>query len=209
VFLAIAYEVNSRSYLVRDGYYTFGPHAFRNAFHYIVALYVGKRTLFDYALIAAAFGAVLLRGSLRMRFFAIWILVTLLPVLFFTWGIASRYLYVPAAGFALLLAELLIAAEREAARWMPARAVRAATTFVALALVVRFALFAQEGVEGFRERTEPYVQLAEAITESQPNLPSDRIVAVDRKIVEAVPALYRDPAAETVLCSRDIRLVAR
>lgn len=209
LFLVAAYVVNSRSYLVRDGYYAFGSHAFLNALHYIVALYVGKRSLIDYVLIAATIGAVLLRGTFRMRFFIVWILVTLLPVLFFTWGIASRYLYVPAAGFALLLADLLMASEGFLARWVPARAVRTSTAVVSLALAVRFGVFAQKGAEDFRERTQPYVRLAAAFVASDADASPDRTVYVDRQIAEAVPALYLQPAAETVFCARDVQVTIR
>lgn len=125
-FLVVAYVVNSRSCLVRDEYYAFGPHAFRNALHYLVALYVGKRSVVDYVLVVAGIGAVLVRGTHRMHFWVVWIGVTLLPCLFFTWGIASRYLYVPAAGFALLLADLLCAFTTAAAatRRLPLGALR-------------------------------------------------------------------------------------
>lgn len=208
-FLGIAYVVNSRSYLVREGYYAFGSHAFLNALHYIVALYVGKRTVLTYILIAAAIAAVLLRGTMRMRFFLLWILVTVLPVLFFTWGIASRYLYVPAAGFALFLAEVLTVCEARAARWAPPRVVRPLVTVVAIALAVRFGIFAQKGVDGFRERTRPYERLVSAITTSNTRVSADRSVYVDPQAVENVPALYWDPAAEEAFCTADVRLVVR
>jgi hypothetical protein len=208
-FLAVAYIVNSRSYLVQEGYYAVGAHAFTNAFYYIVALYVGERTAFSYILIAAAIGAIAWRGTLRMRFFLAWILVTLLPVLFFTWGIASRYLYVPAAGFALLLSDLLLTAEARAVRRLPPRPVRAATAILAIALAVRFAAFAQDRARGFRERTRPYERLVAAIAASNTTLAADRSVFVAAEAVENVPDLYRNPAAEEALCTPDVRLIVR
>jgi hypothetical protein len=209
LFLIVAYVVNSRNYVVQEGYYAFGPHAFRNAIHYVVALYVGKRTLIDYLLIAGAIAAVMLRGTLRTRFFVVWMFVTMLPVLFFTWGIASRYMYLPAAGFALLLADVLIASERLTARWVSSPAARTVTGVVALALAARFAVFAEKGAHDFRERTQPYVRLAGAIAASNATLPSDRIVYVDRKIADAIPTLYLHHAAETVFCTGDVQVVPR
>jgi hypothetical protein len=203
------YVVNSRNYVVREGYYAFGPHAFSNAIHYVVALYVGKRTLIDYLLIVGAIAAVMLRGTLRMRFSVVWMFVTMLPVLFFTWGIASRYTYLPAVGFSLLLADVLIASERLTARWVPSRAVRTVTAVVAVALAARFAVFAQKGAHDFRERTQPYVRLAGAIAASTTTLPSDRIVYIDRRIAETIPTLYLHHAAETAFCTRDVLVVAR
>lgn len=208
-FLVIAYLVSSRSYLVREGYYAFGSHAFRNLFNYMVALYVGKRAFFDYVLIGAAVGAVLLRGTWRMRFLVVWILVTLLPVLFFTWEIASRYLYLPAAGFALLLTDLLMTAEICVARRIGPGVARAATITIAIALAVRFAAFAQEGSEDFRARTAPYERLVAAIVASNPSPPPDRTVYVEGRLVEVVPEIYRSPVAETALCAPDVRLMVR
>jgi hypothetical protein len=206
LFLVVAYVVNSRSYLIREGYYTVGPHAVVNAFNYVVALYVGKRTVLDYILIAAALGALLVRGTARLRFLTIWVALTLLPVLFFTWGIASRYLYVPAAGFAMLLADLLTRAEAALGRRMSVRAARAITATVAVALAVRFAAFAEERAADFRTVTAPYARFAEAIRASYPSAPSDRIVVVPSDIGRAIPDLYRDAAAETALCAADVRV---
>jgi hypothetical protein len=209
VFLVIAYVVNSRSYLVQEGYYTFGSHIVRNVFHYMVALYVGRRTLVDYSLIVAAIGALLLWGTNRMRFFVLWILITLSPVLLFTWGIASRYAYVPAAGFAMLLADVIVAAETGTARWIQPRVARIVFTAIAVFLAVRFAAFAQEGSEGFRAVTVPYEQLVTRIRSDSPVVPPDGTVYVDPSLVAGVPEIYRNAVAETALCTRDVRLAVR
>jgi hypothetical protein len=207
--LIVAYVVNSRSYLIREGYYAFGPHAFRHAAHYMVALYVGKRALVDYVLIVAALALVVGRGTLRMRFCVVLILVTMLPVLFFTWGIASRYLYVPAAGFALLLADVLMASQALLARRLSPRAARAVTTVVALVLALRFAAFTQQGSADFRDRTTPYERFAAAIAGPDASLPPDRVLYIDSQVATAIPELYRDPAAETIFCEADVHIVVR
>jgi hypothetical protein len=172
-------------------------------------LYVGKRTLLDYTMIATAVAAVLVWGTNRMRFFVIWILVTMLPVLFFTWGIASRYLYVPAAGFSLLLADLILAAEANAARWVQPRTIRVVATAVAVVLAVRFAAFAQEASEGFMAVTAPYRQLATTIRSENPIVPVERTVYVERRLIDAIPEIYRNAVAETALCTSDVRVVPR
>lgn len=209
LFLLVAYVVNSRSYLIREGYYAVGPHALLNAFDYVVALYVGKRTFVDYMLIAAAVALLLVRGTPRLRFLTVWIFVTLLPVLFFTWGTASRYLYVPAAGFAMLLADLLMMAEVRIERWLPRRTARAVTVTLAVLLAVRFAAFAEEGAADFRTRTAPYLRFTEAIRASYPSVPPDKMVAVPSEIGRAIPDLYRDAVAETALCAADVRVSLR
>ena len=85
-FLVIAYVVNSRSYIVRDGYYTVGWHVVSNIFDYLSWLYVGRRRLPWHVGVAIVIAAIVWKGTPRMRFFLIWIVVTLLPVSLFTWG---------------------------------------------------------------------------------------------------------------------------
>ena len=66
-FLAIAYEVNTRSYLFARAT-TFGWHAVANILNYVIWLYVGQRAWLDYAATLAVLGAVLVWGTPRMRF---------------------------------------------------------------------------------------------------------------------------------------------
>jgi hypothetical protein len=205
--LAIAYVVNSRSYLVREGFYRFGWHAVAHMFQYIVALSVWKRGALPYAVIASAIAALVVRGTPRLRFFVLWMVVTLAPASFFTWGIASRYLYVPAAGFALVLADLTLACQAAAMRTFSPRVVRVATIVVAAGLSVRFAVFAQEAARDFRERTRPYERLVAALRPSNPTAGSNLVVHLDRLEAEAVPALYLEPAVQTAYCSTDVQLV--
>jgi hypothetical protein len=209
-YLAIEYIVNSRSYLVREGHYSFGWHAIPNVLNYIVWLYVGKRIVLSYLLIVAATALMLVKGSWRLRFFVLWIFVTLTPVSFFTWGNASRYLYVPAAGFAMLLAELLLAAHAWATlRWRSKPLVHAVTIAVAIAVTVRFALFANDGADAFRNRTRPYERFAAEVRRLHGESPASDVVSIAPAALEGIPELYRDPAAATVLCKPGIRVSVR
>lgn len=72
--LAIAFVVNRRSYLITEGHYRLGWHAVPHALWYIIALYVGKRNVWSYAMIVCAVAALLARGTPRVRFFVAWIL---------------------------------------------------------------------------------------------------------------------------------------
>ena len=208
-YLALAYVVNSRSYLIREGHYALGWHAVPHVLEYIVSLYVGQRTVVTYVLIGIVTGLLLWRGTPRMRFAVLWIFMTLAPVAFFTWGNASRYAYVPAAGFALLLAEMLAACESVVAAWWTPRAARAGTLVLASAIAVRYGLFAKKEADIFRERTRPYERLVAAISSANSSHPSAGVVYVDREDAEAVPALYLDSAARTARCAGDVRVVIR
>ena len=205
-FLVVAYVVNSRSYLVREGYYAFGWHAIGNLFDYVAGMYVGRHRLLWHIGVALTAVAILWRGTPRMRFALAWIVVTLMPVLFFTWGTASRYLYVPAAGFALLMAELVIggATRLQRAGW-PGRTVHGLTVLVVTVLVVRFATFAQQGVENFRNLTRPYDRFVAAVRHANPG--SSGELHLTPEDVEGIDSLYIDAAAETALCRTGVRVV--
>jgi hypothetical protein len=208
-FLAIAWTVNTRSYLVREGHYAFGWHAIPHALDYVVSLYVGKRILPSYLAIVAFTAAVLVKGTPLTRLLVVWIFATLAPVSFFTWGNASRYLYVPAAGFAMLLADLGLAAyDRARIRW-PVRWVRPIALALAAAVIIRFALFAHDGADGFRTQTQPYERLLATIERTgQRSAPNDEIVVTAADLY-GVPELYRDGVAETAACRPGVRLVVR
>ena len=208
-YLALEYVVSNRSYLVREGHYALGWHAVPNVMHYLISLAVWQRMATAYVVIAVVLAALLVGGGHRVRFFVVWILVTLAPVSFFTWGNASRYLYLPAAGFALLLSELLLAGERVAARYIPPRSARALVIVVAAALAVRFAVFAEQGAEGFREGTRPYERLAAALQQPAAAPPRDGVVYVESFDVYGIPEIYVDPAAQTILCTPDVHVVIR
>ena len=208
-FLAIAWIVNTRSYLVRDGHYAFGWHAVPNVLNYVVSLYVGKKILLSHLAIVAITVLLLAKGSPRTRFLLVWIFVTLAPASFFTWGNASRYLYVPAAGFAMLLAQVgLTAYELTRARWGSRAAAPAAIVGVA-AVAIRFAVFAQEGATGFRDQTRPYERLIAAIDRSGQDTAATDEIAVSASDLYGVPELYRDGVAETVACRPGVRMVVR
>ena len=205
-FLVVAYVVNSRSYLVREGHYAFGWHAIANLFDYVAGMYVGRRRLLWHSGVALTSIAILWWGSPRMRFALAWIVVTLTPVLFFTWGTASRYLYVPAVGFALLMAELVIggAARLRRAGWS-LRAVQSMTGLVVVVLVVRFGAFAENGVRNFRNQTRPFDRFVTAVRHAVPA--SSGELHLTPEDVEGIDALYRDAAAETALCRPGVRVL--
>jgi len=208
-YLAIEYVVNTRSYVVKEGHYRFGWHAVPHALDYIVSLYVGKRILVSYVLVVAACAALLVRGTPRVRFFVVWMLVTIAPASFFTWGNAGRYLYLPAAGFALLLAEAVMKGHAILLRRLTPRSALAITGVVVVGLVARFGVFAAKGSHDFRERTRPYEAYAAALRRGNPAPRPGEVVYVGRKDAEPIPELYREPAARVVFCTDNLRVEIR
>jgi hypothetical protein len=84
-----------------------------------------------------------------------WILLTLLPFLAFATP-ASRYLYLPTAGFGWVLAALIVALNRWLVRRMPIRLGQTLTLALSLVLVARFALFTATAIHGRLAWLETY-----------------------------------------------------
>jgi hypothetical protein len=208
-FLAIAYVVNTRSYLVQEGFYAFGWHAVPNILNYILWLYVGQRRLLDYVATVAVLAALVVWGTPRMRYSIAWIVVTLLPVSFFTWDNAPRYLYLPAVGFALLVADLIIALNAGARTRLTPRLAGALTVAVVALLAGRFAVFAKRAADSFPARTLAYERFVTELRRANPEATSGGTVFIDQRYLEGVPELYREPAARVGLCLPDLRLEMR
>lgn len=208
-YLVVSYVVNSRSYLVREGHYQIGWHAVPHAIQYLITLYVGTRGLASQLFVVALVALLLARGTPRIRFFTLWMLVTIAPASFFTWGNVSRYLYLPAAGFALLLAEAVLAVRRLLARHTSRHTARAIAIAVTTVLAVRFAIFAAKVPAGFREWTRPYERYVEAVRKATAAAPSAAVISLDAADLEGIPVIYRDPAAEVASCGPDVHVVAR
>ncbi len=206
-YLTLAYTVNTRSYLVTDGHYRFGLHAWPNLLNYLVAILVWVRGPLPDVLLVAAMAAVLVFGTPRMRFFMVWILVTLLPVLFFTWGIAARYEYVPAAGVSLLVAEMLGAWFASAPRRVSPVVRNMAIALIAVTLVVRSTHFARRGTVDQARLAQPFGEIKAAV-ETGPRDAQGRVV-LDAALAERVPPEYLQRVVQISLCREAVETVVR
>ena len=182
-YLAIDISINSRNYVVSQGHYTFGPHILTNALDYIQALYVGRRDWINYGVIAVGTTALLAGGNARVRFATCWMLLALAPFLSFNWGNTSRYLYQPAIGFSLLLAEAVLTIDTALRRrWARARSRSNRATVVSMLIAVvaiRFGLFAASNVRDFTERSQVYPQYLARFRQIYGTLPANATVTAD------------------------------
>lgn len=193
LYLALDLWINSRNYVVSEGYYTIGPHIIVNALNYIVALYVGRRDVFNYTAIVIGIALLLIRGSARVRFATCWMLLALAPFVAFNWGNTSRYLYQPAIGFSLLLAEAMMqlkpgvgSAFRRA--MLPA----AVVAFVS----IRFAIFAHANVRDFADRTQVYPEYLARFRHTHGPIASHSILEPDPVFGKEHPHQFANAAVQ-------------
>ena len=216
-YLAIDIWINSRNYVVSQGHYTLGLHIVTNALDYIQALYVGRRDWINYGVIVAGTAMLLVRGNARVRFATCWMLLALAPFLSFNWGNTSRYLYQPAIGFSLLLAEAVLTIDTALRRrWASAgsRFTRAVPVSMLIAVVaIRFGIFAASNVRDFTDRSHVYPQYLARFRQIYGTLPANATVTADppttlphQFVNAAVQWDYRNPTIRvTPYESNDVR----
>ena len=196
LYLALDLWINSRNYVVSEGYYTLGFHIVTNALNYIVGLYVGRRDLLNYAVIVLGVVALLVGGSARVRFATCWMLLALAPFVSFNWGTTSRYLYQPAIGFSMLLAEAVMVFDRRAAKGFT-RTLRASAVAMLVAFVaIRFAVFANSNVRDFAMRTQVYPEYLAKFRQTHGELPSHSVVEPDAEFAKLHPHQFANAAVQ-------------
>jgi hypothetical protein len=148
-FVTATLLANYRNYVFTEGHYSVGFHAVSHLFQYLVALYVGPGWWLAYLLCAVGIAALLVVSPIT-RFGTLWLLVTLLPYIWFTWGNSSRYLYLPSIGFGWAVAGALEAlCDYLSARHGVRRPLGDVVFGVAAAfMIVRFAQFDSAAVRG-------------------------------------------------------------
>jgi hypothetical protein len=166
-YLIAEYVINSRNYLVTEGQYGLGAHMLWNPLKALAALAVfPHRTLWLFILAAAALWAVFAAPP-RVRFYTLWTLITLAPVAGFRGGLSSRYLYLPAMGFAALTAEALWSARGALRRWP--RAGLTVWSVLAVALTLRFETFAVKNARVWRSASVPFSTYAAQVRQLYPS----------------------------------------
>ena len=209
VYLAIEYDVNSRSYLITEGHYQLGWHAVPHALDYIITLFMGPHNVVTRVLTAAVVATLILLGTPRVRFLVVWILLTVAPTSFFTWDNSSRYLYLPTAGFAMLLAEGLFGLRQLLRSRLAPPVAWIVTGSLTLAIATQFAISASKGPKEFGELTRPYRRFVSAVRRANPAPVEGDVVRVDPENAYGVPELYLDPAAEVATCGPDVHVIVR
>ena len=178
VYLTIAFIVNRQNYVVTEGQYRLGLHAIRNVLQYVSALYVGRRGLTGLGITALGLMAAWWYGDRAVRFSLAWMIVALMPYVFFVHVGAGRYAYVAAAAFGMLLAGVLQSLDRALqSRIGPTRA-SVAVIMLTVAIGGRFAVLAVRSTTVTVEAGEEYRSWAAAFRRAHPVLPRGGSIAV-------------------------------
>jgi hypothetical protein len=202
-YLALDLWINSRNYVVSQGYYTFGFHILTNALNYVVGLYVGRRDGLNYVVVVTGVMALLLRGNARVRFATCWMLLGLAPFLSFNWGNTSRYLYQPAIGFSLLLAEGVMQLKPSTG---PAFGRTVLFWAVVTLIAIRFAVFANSNVRDFALRTQVYPDYLTKFRQTHGALPSYAVVEPDPEFAKLHPHQFANAAVQWAYRDATIRV---
>ncbi len=196
-YLVVETIVNSRSYVVRENHYAFGwhavPHALRCA---VYATYVGRSIVASHYLVAAVMALLLWFGTPRVRFFVVWIFVTLAPVSFFTWGNESRYLPCQQLGSLCCWRICLQYGQAWLAKRITRATARAALIVAVVVLSARFAVYAEKGSEVPQAGVALPVRMRGGPRGRTGNAPGAREIAVSADDVyfglsRALPAIRR------------------
>lgn len=206
-YLAVDLSINSRNYVVTQGHYAIGPHVIKNTLDYLSALYVGRGNVWNYAFIVVGLVALFVKGSRRVVFAAAWMILALMPFVFFTWSNTSRYLYLPAMGFAMLVADGILALDAFLGSRIGITARRVVVALVVAAIAGRFTAFAIRNVNWFAQRTEEYRRYIARFRQIHGDVPSHARIAAGPQLPgpetnEFLTALvrweYRDPTIELI-----------
>ena len=123
-------------------------------------------------------------------------LLALAPFLFFNWGNTSRYLYQPAIGFSMLLAEGVMSLDRVLRPRVPSFARAAILAALVVGIAVRFALFAMANVTSFAERSQVYRHYTAQFREIHGEIPSHTTVAPDTRLEIKLPHQFVNAAVQ-------------
>jgi len=205
----VAYAVNSRNYVVTEDRYAFGWHILTNMVGALVSFVVGRREALGLVVTAACIVWAATAAPPRMKFAALWTLAALLPFALFRGGLPSRYLYLPAAGFSVLLAEALWWGRGAVGRrW--GRVAVGAFWVVTLLVTVRFGSFAVKNVRGMRSFGVAFREYASTVRQRYPSPARGARLEVPVPPVGVSPVYvqpllqweYDDPTLTTVVRDR-------
>jgi hypothetical protein len=201
VFLATTVTANRQSYVFTEGHYTIGRQMWPHARDYVVSLYVGRHDWIDYGGLLIVASLIVWRGTTVMRTGLVWLIVTMVPFLGFTWGNVGRYTYMPAVGFAWILAGALVWLRDRLEQRAGSSVARVIVALLAIVVAGRFASFTRTAIKGEIGWMEAYRTYREEVTRlvspqaAEVTVPPPRDIRVERDYIEPMLQWHtRNPA---------------
>ena len=207
-FLILTFAINPAEYRTSEISYTFGPHIVRHVFEYIASIYVGERTLFWHLVVAAVLALILVKGTPRARLGIAWMILGILPFAPFDVANISRYAYVPAIGFALLLGEGL-AALYDALVPRGLTTARVVVAVLALFLGFRFTHFAREGVQDSWDVAERYRQFLAEVRRDHPQMTDHTVIYISPELDKKMARRFVQAAVQFHFRNQTLRVEIR
>jgi hypothetical protein len=194
-YLAMTVTANTAEFVGEETSYRVGAHVIQNVFDYIAALYVGRRKLLTHLVVAAALAVAVWKGSSRARLGVAWMILGILPFAPFDTGILSRYAYVPAIGFAILLGEGFAWLHAALSRGS-SRVAHAVVIALAVLLCGRFAYFARDGVKDVHHAAERYKVFLADLRRERPQMPDSAVVTITAERDQVTAARFLEAAVQ-------------
>jgi len=138
----------------------------------------------------------IIRGPAFIKFYTLWIYITLLPFLFFSWGTASRYYYIPSMGFIAILSYLFL----KLMNFLKHKPWKTILSICLCLFIIIHISFIQVRVTTLYNRNEKIQDILEQLQDMYPDLPSHsrlffcpQSFSYSRKWNYAIRTIYRDP----------------
>jgi hypothetical protein len=164
LFLAATIAANRQSYVFTEGHYAIGGQMWPHARDYVLSLYVGRHDWINYGSLLIVAGLIVWRGTTVMRTGLVWLIVTMLPFLGFTWGNVGRYTYLPAIGFSWIVAGAIVWLRGRLEQRVGIGVGRVTVTLLAIVVVGRFASFTRNAIKGEVDWMEAYRTYRDEVT---------------------------------------------
>jgi hypothetical protein len=207
-FLLLTFAINPAEYRTSEISYTLGPHVIRNVFEYIASIYVGERTLVWHLVVAAVLALVLAKGTPRSRLGIAWLILGILPFAPFDTANISRYAYVPAIGFAILLGEGL-SALYDVLRPRGLTIARIVVAVIAVFLGLRFTHFAREGVQDLWDAAERYRQFLAGVARDHPQMTDHTVIYISPEFDKKMARRFVQAAVQFHFRNQTLRVHIR
>jgi hypothetical protein len=145
----------------------------------------------------------------RAKLSAAWMVIAILPFAPFLWSGTGRYMYLPALGLALLLAEGLAALDARLERRVSATVRQVAMVLLVAGLAIRFGVFASKGVADQAERAEQYRTFLTALRQAHPQVADGTVIPIDPATERRMALRFLEAAVQWEYKNPTIRLVVR